>query len=81
MFVAGDEGHLTFAATLPGARGRGAQSALLAERIAIAARRGLRTLTAETGVDGAAYRNLVRAGFVPTGTVANWDSDNWPDAA
>lgn len=86
LFAAGDEGYLTFGATLPDARGRGAQSALLAERIAIAGRLGLRTVTTETGVrepgrPERSYRNILRAGFTETGAVPNWDSVAPPDAA
>ncbi len=89
LFAAGDEGYLAFGATLPDARGRGAQSALLAERIAIAGRLGLRSITTETGVRGAggggvtdrSYRNILRAGFEETGVVPNWDSVSRRDAA
>ena len=89
LFAAGDEGHVSFGATVPEARGRGAQSALLAERIAIAGRLGLRTLTTETGVreDGPptrndrSYRNILRAGFTETGAVPNWESITRRDAA
>ncbi len=75
LFATGDEGYLTFGATLPEARGRGAQSALLAERVAIAGRLGLRALTTETGADGGpSYRNILAAGFTETGAVPNWES-------
>ena len=67
-FVAGDLGWLGAAGTLPHARGRGAQTALLVARIAAARDAGARVLTVETSdaVDGEtdpSFRNVVRAGF------------------
>jgi GNAT superfamily N-acetyltransferase len=67
-YVAGEHAWLGIAATLPRARGRGAQSGVLASRIHAAAAAGARTLAVETGdrVDGAAgpsFRNILRAGF------------------
>jgi GNAT superfamily N-acetyltransferase len=66
--VAGKLGWLGAAGTLPEARGRGAQSAILAARIRAAADAGARVLAVETvdRVDGeaeASFRNVVRAGF------------------
>jgi len=70
VFVDGEQAWLGLGATLPQARGRGAQSALLAERIRLAAEAGATTVTTETGVrqDGRperSYRNILRAGFRP----------------
>jgi GNAT superfamily N-acetyltransferase len=67
-YVVGEHAWLGIAATLPQARGRGAQSAILAGRIDAAAAAGARTLAVETGdrVDGEAgpsFRNIQRAGF------------------
>jgi hypothetical protein len=68
LFAAGDTGWLGFGATLPAARGRGAQSGILAARIARGLELGLASLVTETGAprDGTAgpsYRNILRAGF------------------
>jgi GNAT superfamily N-acetyltransferase len=56
------------AATLPEARGRGSQTALLAHRIAAAAEQGCSLVVTETGErvadrPSASYRNILRAGF------------------
>jgi GNAT superfamily N-acetyltransferase len=68
VYVAGEDAWLGVAATLPRARGRGAQSAILAGRVEAAAAAGAYTLAVETGdrVDGEAgpsFRNILRAGF------------------
>ena len=70
LYVAGDAGWLTWAATDPDHRGRGAQKALLAARIAHAHEHGLEMLVTETGEPAAgrpdaSYRNIVAAGFRP----------------
>lgn len=66
--VVGTLGWLGAAGTLEDARGRGAQSALLAARIRAASDAGARMLATETvdhadGVAGPSFRNVVRAGF------------------
>jgi GNAT superfamily N-acetyltransferase len=68
LFVHEDEGWLTLGATLPGYRGQGAQSTLLAVRIRAAAEAGCRLLTTETGAPvtdrpSNSHRNILRAGF------------------
>ena len=68
LFVAGDVGWLGIASTLPAARRRGAQSALMARRIEDGRALGCRWFVTETGEDTAArpnpsYRNMIRAGF------------------
>ena len=68
LFVQDGVGWLGAAGTLPDHRGKGAQGALLAARIALARELGLEVLTTETGeqrADGpnASYRNILRAGF------------------
>jgi GNAT superfamily N-acetyltransferase len=68
LFVHGGVGWLGAAGTLPEKRGNGAQSALLAVRIALGRELGLKVLTTETGeqrADGpnVSYRNILRAGF------------------
>jgi GNAT superfamily N-acetyltransferase len=79
LHVAGAAGWLGFGATLPSHRGRGAQGALLAARIAEAARRGCATVVTETGErtedrPSASYRNILRAGFEEAYLRANWAS-------
>jgi GNAT superfamily N-acetyltransferase len=68
LYVAGGVGWLSFGATLPEFRRRGAQSALLAARIRTAAELGCTVVVTETGaqVEGRpsnSYRNILRAGF------------------
>jgi GNAT superfamily N-acetyltransferase len=72
MLVSGDAAWIDFAATLPDARGRGAQSALLARRLEDAARLGVRTLVVEAGEGSASLRNLRRAGFEVAYERPNW---------
>jgi GNAT superfamily N-acetyltransferase len=76
LFAHDGAGWLGAAGTFPDHRGRGAQSALLAARIARARELGLDVLTAETGArrdDGAntSYDNILRAGFVEAYERAN----------
>lgn len=67
LYVEGDTGWLTFGATLPDFRRRGAQSALLSRRIRYAGELGCALLVTETGEDPnepePSYRNILRAGF------------------
>jgi GNAT superfamily N-acetyltransferase len=68
LFVCRGVGWLSFAATLPEYRRRGAQSALLATRIDAAAQLGCRVVVTETGAleegrPADSYRNIIRAGF------------------
>jgi GNAT superfamily N-acetyltransferase len=79
LYVDGDVGWLGMGATRPDARGRGGQSALLAERIRLAAEAGCTTVTTETGVrepgrPDRSYRNIVRAGFEEAYVRPNWVS-------
>jgi hypothetical protein len=67
-YVGGDTAWLGFAATLPAARRRGAQNALLSLRIDRAAAAGARVAVTETGErvpdkPSHSYRNILRAGF------------------
>lgn len=64
MFVDGDCAWIDFASTLPACRGRGAQTALLARRVAECVAAGVRTVVVEAGDGSASMRNLIRAGFV-----------------
>jgi GNAT superfamily N-acetyltransferase len=79
LFVCRGVGWLSFAATLPEFRRRGAQSALLAERIRAAAELGCSTVVGETGAleegrESHSYRNIVRAGFEPVYDRPNYRS-------
>ena len=79
LFVDGDSAWASFGATIPEARGRGAQSAILAARVRAAAEAGCRTITTETGVrvpgrPARSYRNLLRAGFDEVYERPNWRS-------
>jgi len=70
-------GYLGFAATLPEHRGKGGQSALLAERIRHARAIGCDVLVTETGerrddLPSSSYRNILRAGFTEVAVRANW---------
>jgi len=77
MYVAEGAAYLGFAATLPEHRGKGAQNALLAERIEQAAAEGCDSVLTETGerrdhLPSNSYRNILRAGFREAGVTANW---------
>jgi GNAT superfamily N-acetyltransferase len=79
LFVCRGVGWLSFAATLPEYRRRGAQSALLAERIRAAAELGCTMVIGETGAleegrPSNSYRNIVRAGFEPVYDRPNYRS-------
>jgi GNAT superfamily N-acetyltransferase len=68
FFVNGECADMFGAATLPEARGRGAQSALLTTRARAAQAAGCRWLVAETGAEGpgehnTSLHNMMRAGF------------------
>lgn len=73
-------GQLSGAATLPEARGRGGQTALLARRIERARELGLSWVTAETGSEtpespNASLHNMIRSGLVPLYDRRNWLAD------
>jgi GNAT superfamily N-acetyltransferase len=68
MFVHHDIGWLGIAGTVPAARRRGAQTALMARRLIDGAAEGCRWFVTETGEDlperpNSSFRNMVRAGF------------------
>ena len=68
VFVRGDHAWLGFGGTLASHRRRGAQGAVLAQRLSEAAARGARVAVTETGermpeMPGHSYRNILRAGF------------------
>jgi GNAT superfamily N-acetyltransferase len=77
LFVHGQVASLNAAATLPSHRNRGAQSALIAARVAEAADAGCRWLAAETGKPNGgevnpSLNNLQRAGLKPLYERENW---------
>ena len=77
MFVSNSTAYLGLAGTLPGHRGNGAQSALLAARIRCARELGCDLVVTETGErrndrPSNSYRNILRAGFTEFAFTANW---------
>ncbi len=77
LFVLEGAAYLGFAATLPEHRGKGAQGALLAHRIARAGELGCDLVLTETGErrddrPSNSYRNILRAGFEEVAVTANW---------
>lgn len=79
LFAGAGGAWATLAATDPAERGRGAQGALLAARILVARRLGLRHVVVETGEPvggrpGASWRNILRAGFLPVFLRPFWRS-------
>jgi GNAT superfamily N-acetyltransferase len=77
VFINGECADMFGGATLPGDRGRGAQSALLTARALAARAAGCRWLVAETGAEGpgghsTSLRNMLRAGFEPLYDRVNW---------
>jgi GNAT superfamily N-acetyltransferase len=81
LYVTGSVGHLFGAATLPGARRRGAQSALIAARAAAAREAGCAWLVGETFAEGpgqhnSSLHNMLRAGMSVCYKRPNW---TWRD--
>ena len=77
LCVRDDYAWIDFATTLPDYRGRGAQSAILARRIADAAESGCHTVVVETAEEtpekaAPSYRNMVRYGFGLSNVRANF---------
>ena len=77
LFIDGRVGWLDWAATDPAFRRRGSQSAILAERLELAARLGCEAVFTETGeaVRGDpqhSYGNILKAGFEKLGPRANY---------
>ncbi|HEU4568313.1 MAG TPA: GNAT family N-acetyltransferase [Marmoricola sp.] len=77
LFVHGDTAHLVGAATLPQARGRGAQSALMRARVEEARHRGCRWIGTETGAESPespnpSLHNMRRLGFTELYERRNW---------
>jgi GNAT superfamily N-acetyltransferase len=77
LYAAEGVAYLGLAGTMPGFRGKGAQSALLAERIRHAAALGCDRIVTETGErkgnrPSNSYRNILRAGFTEHRVTENW---------
>lgn len=77
VFFNGECAHMFAGATLPEARGRGAQSALLAARLRAAAAEGCRWIVAETAAESTgehnpSLHNMLRAGFEPLYDRTHW---------
>ncbi|MBI3790568.1 MAG: hypothetical protein HY275_06795, partial [Gemmatimonadetes bacterium] len=72
LFLSGDVALLAGASTIPIARGRGAQGALLAARLAHAAAQGSALAMMITPPASASQRNAERAGFRPVYARTKW---------
>lgn len=72
LHVAGSPGWVGAAATVPVWRGRGAQTALLAARLRLAAEQGAARVSVKVEPGGTSARNLRRAGFVEAHRVTQW---------
>ena len=77
LFLNGDVGGMSGAATLPAFRNRGAQGALIAARIDAAAREGCQWVISETGAEtedtlNPSLHNLRRQGFADLYERRNW---------
>ena len=77
LFVDGDLGWMGSAGTLEAYRGRGAQSSLIARRLADAAAQGVRLVSLETAEDkpekpAPSFRNQIRFGFRLLYARENW---------
>ena len=72
LHVAGPVGWLGGASTVPSARGRGAQAALIAERRRLAGAQGAREVVAKAAPGSASLRNLLRCGFAEAYDVLTW---------
>ncbi len=72
LYVHGDVGYLCMSATLPEARGRGAQSALIARRWRDGADRGCKYVVTQTAFGGTSQNNMERAGMRPAHTFGIW---------
>jgi hypothetical protein len=72
LYVHGDVGYLCFSATLPEARGRGAQGALIARRWRDASAAGCRHVISTTPFGGTSQANMERAGMRTAHSMAIW---------
>ncbi len=72
LYVHGDVGYLCESATLPEARGRGAQAALIARRWRDAAASGCRHVMSTTSFGGTSQSNMERAGMRTAHSMCIW---------
>src|SRR6185295_12834458 len=72
LFEDGDVAYLADAATIPASRAHGAQSALIARRIADASRESSRLVFSRAEFGSTSQRNLERAGLRSNYTVTIW---------
>ena len=75
LFEHGGVAYLADAATTPGSRSRGAQSALIARRIADARQNAARIVFSRADFGSTSLRNLERAGFESRYTAAVWTKE------
>jgi GNAT superfamily N-acetyltransferase len=72
LFLAGRTGYLATAATLPAARGRGVQTALVRHRVAMAVDAGADLIVGHTAVGSGSQRTMERCGLRVAYTKAIW---------
>ena len=72
LFEMDDAAYLADAATIPGCRGCGAQSALIARRVADASRHSRRLIFSRAEFGSTSQRNLERAGLQSNYTATIW---------
>ena len=72
LYVRGDVGYLCVSATLPEARGRGAQAALIARRWRDAAAAGCRYVVSTNPFGGTSQANMERAGMRSAHSICIW---------
>lgn len=72
LYISGDTGWCGLGATLPSHRGRGAQCALLARRVADTLAQGCRVVVTETDEENPSFRNMQRTGFRVVHFRDNW---------
>ena len=72
LYLHGDVGYLCVSATLPAARGRGAQAALIARRWRDAAVAGCRHVISTTEFGGTSQSNMERAGMRTAHSICIW---------
>jgi hypothetical protein len=78
LFVHGEVGYLCVSATLPEARGRGAQAALIARRWRDAIEAGCLHVTSQTAFGGTSQHNMERAGMRSAHSLGIWlDYGSW----
>jgi ribosomal protein S18 acetylase RimI-like enzyme len=72
LYLQGEIAYLSVSATVPEARGRGAQSALIDRRWRDAAERGCRIAMSQTAFGGTSQHNMERAGMRLSHTMGVW---------